>query len=145
MIPQSSLYGSLLFSIFTGDLPPIPRILCSINMYADDTQLSISSSLLLLNDLVQQMNLNLKLIKQYSDNNALVLNPNKTVRLFTGFPSACSSIRYNVSNSQVVLNDVTIMFSDKVRNLGVTCNNSFSFNAHVNKICSVQVKIITQV
>ena len=43
-VPQRSILGPLLFSIYVNDLPSIPQY-CSLQCYVDDTKLMLSFAL----------------------------------------------------------------------------------------------------
>ena len=53
-VPQGSILGPLLFSIYVNDLPEVPRH-CSTECYVDDTKLSVSFNLYDSERIVQEM------------------------------------------------------------------------------------------
>ena len=74
-VPQGSILGLLLFSLFGNDLPNVVQQ-CSINLYADDTTIYISAdnpdtiSTMIVNDLER--------IATWIDHNSMKLNICKT-------------------------------------------------------------------
>jgi hypothetical protein len=60
----------------------------------------------------------------------IILNPNKTKALFI-----CRS-RAAVAPPPVVVSGVTIPYSSKVRDKGMTLNDSLTFDDHINDLCS---------
>ena len=54
-VPQGSILGPLLFSIYVNDLPEVPRH-CSTECYVDDTKLFVSFNLNDCQRIVQEMN-----------------------------------------------------------------------------------------
>ena len=80
-VPQGSILGPLLFSIFVNDLP---KCLNSelINLYADDTAVSVFSSDL--QELECKLNVALTLLKNWFDKNKLSLNCTKSKVMYFG-------------------------------------------------------------
>ncbi|CAB4046019.1 Hypothetical predicted protein [Paramuricea clavata] len=75
-VPQGSIFGTLLFSIYANDLPSVPQQ-CSTDCYVDDTKLYMcfpvrdyDLAMDLMNDLTR--------IRNWCFQNLLLLNPDKT-------------------------------------------------------------------
>jgi hypothetical protein len=69
-------------------------------------------------------------IHRWSISKGLFLNPNKTKAMFI-----CRS-REAVAPPPVVVADVTIPYSSKVFDLGMTLNDRLTLDDHINDLCS---------
>lgn len=128
-VPQGSVLGPLLFSLYINDLPNIV-INSDCSLFADDVQLRLSGNLKKGPDIIKSVNIDLDKIKKWSEDNGLRLNPSKTKAIYI------SRKQINSSNWPVLcLDGVTIQPSNKVKNLGLIFNNKFSWTDHVNAIC----------
>ena len=134
VVPRVSILGPLLFSIFTADLPTILTADCSIHMYADDTQLYMSSSASFDDYIMSELNVNISLVNQWPREDGLILNPNKCTALYIGTISACAKAMSSMS-VELKLNDSIINMSEEEKNLII--DNRLSFEKHVNIKCSI--------
>ena len=82
-VPQGSILGPLLFSIYVNDLPSVPEY-CSPQCYVDDTKLLMSFRLQDQPNAVTEMNQDLLKIRNWCFNNQLLLNPDKTKLMIFG-------------------------------------------------------------
>lgn len=135
-VPQGSILGPLLFSIFTSDLPAVLSEEVKLHMYADDTQVYMSCNTHFVNSTICKINDNLKLIEDWSAENGLILNPNKSMAICVGSKTNCAK---SIQNQTVDLKicETVIEVKEKVKNLGVIIDQNLSFEQHVNKIISV--------
>ena len=82
-VPQGSIFGPLLFSIYVNDLPSIPQY-CSPQCYVDDTKLLLSFALHEERGVKDKINQDLLKIWNWCFNNQLLLNPDKTKLMIFG-------------------------------------------------------------
>ena len=82
-VPQGSILGSLLFSIYLNDLPEVPR-LWSTECYVDDTKLFVSIIFYDSQRIVQEMNEDLLQVRDWCFGNRPLLNPDKTKLIVFG-------------------------------------------------------------
>lgn len=145
-VPQGSILGPLLFTIFTSDLTTILPPQCNIHMYADDTQVYISSDIKEVNASVLEVNEYLDAISNWSQKNGLILNPKKTTALCIGTKHYCEIAKQNlVVNLQ--LGESIISFVNSAKNLGVIFDQHLSFERHANSklsLCYAKLKCLYQ-
>lgn len=128
-VPQGSILGPLLFTIYINDLPS--RIsYCKSHMYADDIQLYTSNPIDKLDEAVCRINSDLESIYLWACANGLSLNPQKSKCLlihdrFTKITESSVNIMFNRQKIQIV---------SSVKNLGVIFDNILSWKNHVNNI-----------
>ena len=75
-VPQGSILGPLLFICFTNDLPPNFKNICSVNAYADDTQLLVTANSV--NELKEKMKLAIDRAQSWFEENFMKINTDKT-------------------------------------------------------------------
>ena len=129
-VPQGSILGPLLFLIYINDLPQYIRE-CLLVIYADDTQIMLTGDLSNIDDLVHRAENILIAAKNYFNNNGLLLNESKTQIIFFGSRQYISRIPENIS---IKFNDITLVPSQKVKNLGVIMDSNMTFNAHIDEL-----------
>ena len=76
-VPQGSILGPLLFSIYTNDLALVPKH-CSTQSYVDDTKLLLNFRLKDQQNTFSKLNEDLQRICKWTFTNKLLLNPDKT-------------------------------------------------------------------
>ena len=82
-VPQGSILGPILFSIYVNDLPLVPRS-CLTESYVDDTKLYISFPVHDWAKAVADLNADLLHIRNWCFENRLLLNPDKTKLIVYG-------------------------------------------------------------
>ena len=131
-VPQGSVLGPILYSLYTSPLSDIAEQHdMNYHFYADDSQLYISFKTSCLNDMEfskSKMEACVRDIDLWMLRNRLKLNQDKTeVLVFS------SSYRPSLDNLMIV--DEIVSCSPMTRNIGVVFDNSLSMVPYINAVC----------
>jgi hypothetical protein len=130
-VPQGSVLGPLLFSIYINDISAvIDKHSISHVIYADDIQLFMQTQV---ND-IQQAVLRLEScifdINSWLTSSHLLLNGNKTEFLIISSKTNAKKI----PKTEMVINGAKINNSDSVRDLGIMLDHTLNWDLQVNHI-----------
>jgi Reverse transcriptase (RNA-dependent DNA polymerase) len=127
-VPQGSILGPLLFSLFINDISN--SILFShYHIYADDVQIYLGGGEKNIASVVSQINTDLASIHDWSSRNGLCLNSQKT--------QAMAIYKYTpLSLPAVKVGDNIIPYSTKVKNLGVIMNCNLTWDDQISTVVS---------
>lgn len=129
-VPQGSLLGPPLFSLFINDLP---RVLghCKYQLYADDLVIYLEGNFSEVGDIVDKINYDLTRISRWASNNGLVVNASKTQAMWVGSRGFISRLE-EVDTPDVVLDGTVITPCASLKILGVIIDSTLSWREQCN-------------
>jgi len=127
-VPQGSILGPILFTLFINDIVQSCKN-SSIHLYADDTQIYCSRPIGLSEDLVARLNEDLQSISTWATVNSLCLNASKSKAILIS-----QSQVYLSSIPPIVLNGEIIPYERVVTSLGFKINSKLNSVDNVNNI-----------
>ena len=133
-VPQGSVLGPLLFSLYTSPLSTLigKHKGIKFNFYADDSQLYVHLSHMNASAVFDTFNRCLQDVKEWMSASKLKLNPDKIE--FILFGSQKQRERLNVCFPIDILGN-PLHPTKSVRNLVVWFDSDFSFSKHVQNVC----------
>ena len=140
-VPQGSVVGPLGFAMYSGPMQDIIAahgLNCMI--YADDTQMYITSPASERQIQLQKLELCIKDIRAWSVENKLLLNDAKTevIHVSSRFknPDHLSHVTVGTSHIETV---------SEARNLGVVIDDSLQLKQHINNVCRAAMIAIRKI
>ena len=141
-VPQGSVLGPLLFTMYTAPLSCIISAFSCIkhHLYADDTQIYICVTPKNATTAIPELQNCLKNIQSWMAASKLKLNPDKTEFILFGSDKQRQQLSH-LFPTDILGNNLTPV--DKVRNLGVIFDAGFTFSdqvGNIRKSCYYQIR-----
>jgi hypothetical protein len=131
-VPQGSVLGPLLFTIYISDLGEIIQETgIRYAVYADDVQLLVNVKPSEFLTGISKIEECINRIQKWASNKYLKLNSAKTEFIVFGTKKQLSKIAI----SEIEINNVKYQLKSVVRNLGIFLDSQLQFSHHIDKIC----------
>ena len=140
-VPQGSILGPALFTIYLNDIPSIPDV-CSLESYVDDSKLYLSFPIAEANNMIQQINNDLHKIASWCCHNSLLINPEKTKLLVLGTRQMLQKLP---ADFHVSLLGTKVTPSPSVRDLGLQLDCTLSYDEHITQTVSSCIGSLCQI
>ncbi len=129
-VPQGSILGSLLFTIYVSDMDKYISN-CTLVQYADDTQFLHSGSLENLGHIIRDTEATLTKVHKYFLRNGLMVNLNKIQCIFFGSKQLSSHVSEDITGN---VDGNRIRPNSNVKNLGLHMDRYLLFDGHISEI-----------
>ena len=127
-VPQGSILGPILFLIYINDFPKISTFF-KFNLFADDSTLSCKIKSKDPNVIVDKMNMELKIISDWLNENKILINSDKSKYILF-------NRHKNLVLPPMTFGNHTLSPVNSIKFLGIFIDNNLNFNIHIQQICS---------
>jgi hypothetical protein len=139
-VPQGSILGPLLFTIYMNDLPKVVSN-CNVESYVDDTKKFISFSLSEVDLGMLSLSQDLRNIAEWCCSNKLLINPTKTEFMIFGMEKSIKNLpNLSIPFLGKILTPVTVC-----KDLGLTLDATLTFDDHINLLTSTLTSSLCQI
>ena len=128
-VPQGSILGPLLFTLYINDLPSVTKT-CKVILYADDTAIIYSDKQK--EQIEKHLNDDMAIVKTWLDENKLTLNVKKTKSMLIGNKKLLNEAEH----LDIRLDMDLIEQVGEFKYLGVWLDSSLKFTCHISKMSS---------
>ena len=130
-VPQGSILGPVLFTVYVNDLLSVPTY-CKLACYVDDPKQYMSFPSIAVSTAIDNLNVDLESISRWCCQNSLLINPDKTKVLMIGEPQLLRqlpTVTVKILGKEII--PVTV-----AKDLGIYIDQSLTYNDHIIKTVS---------
>ena len=139
-VPQGSILGQVLFTIYVNDLLSVPTH-CKSACYVDDSKLYLSFPSSDMSTAIHNQNADLEQVSRLCCQTSLLINPDKTKVLMIGTPQLFNKL----PTASVRMHGKEITPSTVVKDLGIYIDHSLTYNEHIAKTVSICLHKVVQI
>ena len=139
-VPQGSILGPLLFSVYVNDLP-LSLKKCEVHSYVDDTKMYLSFNVKDKDISITDLQQDLTSVRNWCFYNSLLINPDKAKLIVFGTKQMLSRLH----DFKLSLLGKELTPCDSVCDLGVYVDSQLSYDKHVSKTVSSCVSRVCQI
>ena len=140
-VPQGSILGPVLFTLYVNDLLQVPKR-CRALGYVDDTKVFMALPSSQLPEAVTAVNQDLRDLSSWCCAHSLLINPDKTKLIFVGVPQLTRSIS---TLPPVMLLGREVKPSTVTKDLSVHIDCHLNYNEHIAKTVSTCTYMLRRV
>jgi hypothetical protein len=131
-VPQGSILGPILYSIYTADLPQLPDR-TSIALFADDTAITATS--INPNRAAKILQKAVNTMTNWFDTWRISINPTKTVAILHGVKTKKTKTNLQIKNTQ-------LQWTEKTKYLGIHLDRKLKYTHHIRETAKKAKQII---
>jgi len=139
-VPQGSILGPVLFTVYVNDLLSVPKH-CKSSGCLDNTKVFLSLPPRDITDASNELNQDLLEISRWCCENSLLIKPDKTKLLVIGVPQ----LLRNLPRLSITIFGKEIKPVSVARDLGVYIDQTLNYNEHISKLVSSCVQKLVQI
>ena len=137
-VPQGSVLGPILFSIYINDLPLFLTAICEL--FADDTALHVNNSKL--SNVTASLQENINKLTEWSELNHMCLHPQKTKYMLITTRQKRQNLAYD--SSPLYIDGTIVEEAKNHKVLGLTIDNNLSWSDYISTLSNNISKKIFQ-